>query len=53
MGGMKRLLEAEMDKKRAQSLKRAGIEETEPPKTNGDKYKSLFDRGRVIQTQQA
>lgn len=43
MGGMKRLLEQEMDKRRDRNFKRAGIEET-----YGEKYKTLFDRGREI-----
>lgn len=44
---MKRLLEEDMDKKRAHNFKRAGIEETEP-KTYGEKYKNLFARAKLI-----
>ncbi len=49
MGGTKRLLEEDYDNRRARNFTRAGIEEPEP-KTYGDKYKTLFDRGRVIKT---
>ncbi len=51
MGGMKRLLEEEMDKKRARNFKHAGIEEPEP-KTYGEKYKNLFERAKLIRQTQ-
>lgn len=71
MGGMKRLLEEEMEScdpskttvwrlhrdvcvlsdKNALEMARR-LDEPEPPKTYGDKYKSLFDRGRAIQNPQ-
>ncbi len=76
---MKRLLEEEMDKKRARNFIKAGIYTQEScnceeagcgsnrmdsngcefvrhdvtePKTYGDKYKTLFDRGREIKQAQ-
>ena len=50
-GYMKRLLEEEMDRRRAINFKRAGIEEPEP-RTYGEKYKKLFDRAKLIRQTQ-